>query len=528
MKQIVTMPALSDTMSVGRLSKWLKRPGDRVKRGEAIAEVETDKAVMDVEAFHDGFLAGPLAQLDTDLRVGAPIANIVDSPDEAADGAGRSESAAPATMGKEVPAAPAPLPPSEPPRAPTPSLRSQEVTSPSPDFTAGASPYARALAQDLGVDLTKVPRGRRGPVRASDVVRVALLPPAPDLDEGPPHRIERISSLREAVARNMLAAAATPTFRLTALLPLEPLQSLAMSEGASLTLLLARACALTIDSLPVFNAAFTEDGLARREQVDIGIAVDVPEGLITPVLHEVGRRPLADLAEDWKTLRDKLKTRRLAPQDYRGATFYLSDLGVFSVVESFDSIVPLGASAILSVAAARAEGARFTLSCDHRVIYGADAARFLTTLGEWLSEPKRLLVEGNGRDRWTRRDVRKENGMSTNYPERRAQLGALLAQMAKAFPGPMGAFARLHRESVAEGALSTKVKELMALAIGVATRCEGCIAFHVHDALKAGATRAEIVEALGIAIMMGGGAAEMYACDAFEALDQFEAKSGQR
>jgi pyruvate dehydrogenase E2 component (dihydrolipoamide acetyltransferase) len=529
MKQTVTMPALSDTMNVGRLSRWLKRPGDRVTRGEAIAEVETDKAVMDVEAFHDGYLAGPLAPLNTDLPLGAPIANIVDSPEEAADEGDRGASAAPTATAEAPHKASLPPAPSEPPPAPTAALPAPDATAPFPSSPAGASPYARALAQDLGIDLTTVPRGGSGPVRASDVVRMARMPAPPNLEEGPPHHIERASSLRDAVARNMIASAATPTFRVTALLALAPLQSVAKKENISLTLLLARACALTINRFPVFNAAYTEDGLAQREQVDIGIAVDVPDGLITPVLHDVGRRTLAELAEDWKALRDKLKTRRLAVQDYRGATFYLSDLGFFPVVDSFDSIVPLGASAILSVAAARAEGARFTLSCDHRVIYGADGARFLTALGECLSDPTKLIAEGEGQSGLSKapqKTLQTEERMSTNYPERHAQLKALLGQMTKTLPGPMGGFAHLHRESVAEGVLSTKVKELIALAIGVAARCEGCIAFHVHDALKAGATRAEILEALGVAIMMGGGAAEMYACDAFEALEQFEVKGG--
>ncbi len=117
--------------------------------------------------------------------------------------------------------------------------------------------------------------------------------------------------------------------------------------------------------------------------------------------------------------------------------------------------------------------------------------------------------------------------MDTNYPERRKQLEKLLAELGKTLPGPLGGFAGLHRESVAAGALSTKVKELIALGIGVAVRCDGCISFHVHDALRAGATRKEIIETLGVAIMMGGGPAAMYACDAFDALDQFE-KAGVR
>ena len=118
--------------------------------------------------------------------------------------------------------------------------------------------------------------------------------------------------------------------------------------------------------------------------------------------------------------------------------------------------------------------------------------------------------------------------MSTNFSERRKQLDALLGQLGKQLPGPVGGFARLHKESTAAGKLDSKSKELIALGIAVAVRCESCIAYHVHDSLKAGASRAEILEALGVAIMMGGGPAAMYACDAFEALEQFERENGNQ
>jgi len=376
MKQTVTMPALSDTMNIGRLAKWLKKPGDAVRKGEPIAEVETDKAVMEVEAFYDGYLAGPLAPIDTDLPLGAPIAYIANDPAEAA-----AISAAPMAPPNPAQAAVPPPPsvtlPAKPPTPPPTAMR--------------ASPYARALAHNLGIDLQKVAPGRSEPIDAAALIKAAARPPRPDLGEGPAYRVERASSLREAVARNMIASVTTPTFRLTAQLPLEPLQKLAKEKDFSLTLLLARASALTVKAHPLFNAAYTPEGIAQRDQVDIGIAVDIVEGLITPVLRDVGGRPLAALAEDWRILRDKVKSRRLVPQDYRGATFYLSDLGIFPVVQSFDAIIPLGASAILSVAAARNEGAMFTLSCDHRVVFGADGARFLTTLNACLSDPGKLF-----------------------------------------------------------------------------------------------------------------------------------------
>ncbi len=370
MSQAITMPALSDTMSNGRLVKWTKKPGEAIKKGDVIAEIETDKAVMDVEAFQDGYLSGPLTAEGTEAPVGEIIGYIADNAkDVSGVAAATVVSPPPATDGK----APATAP-------------------------AAASPASAVLAASMGsMRPAGVPRTHRPPVAraASEAAAPALLAASPAsqaLAAGPPYRIERASSLREAVARNMIAGAAAPTFRVTAQLPLETLVSAAKEHQQSLTLLLARACALTVSAHPLFNAAYTPDGLARRERVDIGVAVDSGEGLITPVLRDAAVRPLAELAGDWNAQRDKVKSRRLAPADYSGATFYLSDLGVFSVVEAFDSIIPIGAAAILSVAASRPQGASFTLACDHRVVFGADAARFLETLRQHLSDPGELLA----------------------------------------------------------------------------------------------------------------------------------------
>ncbi|HUO18146.1 MAG TPA: 2-oxo acid dehydrogenase subunit E2 [Steroidobacteraceae bacterium] len=376
MKHPLTMPALSDTMSNGRLVKWLKAAGDPVRHGEAIAEVETDKAIMDVEAFHEGFLSGPLAAVDTQLPVGQVIGYTVDTREEATNGAGLATP-------EEAVAAPqtsttAPPPAAEAPAAAAPEAGSAGVRPAAPS-AARASPYARRLAQQLGVDLSK-PEPGDTPLRAADVAAAARHRAAPDLGMGPAYRIEPNTPFREATARAMIASAGTPTFRVTAALALGALIAKARASGRSLSVLLARACALSIAEQPLFNAVYTPDGIARRERIDIGIAVDSPEGLITPVLRDVaGRSPLA-LLGDWRVLLEKARTRRLAPAEYSGATFYLSDLGVFPCVYSFDSIVPQGAAALLSVAAVQGEKALCTLNCDHRVVFGGDAARFLETL----------------------------------------------------------------------------------------------------------------------------------------------------
>jgi len=223
------------------------------------------------------------------------------------------------------------------------------------------------------------------------VVAAALAGPQPDLGAGPPYEVKPLSTMAKAVADNMSATLGTPTFRVSAHLPLTALRTLAHQKGHSLTLLLARACANVIKTHPRFNALYTPRGLAQRERVDVGIAVDIPDGLVTPVIRDAAGRPLDELAEDWRILKDKVKRRRMAPEDYQGATFYLSNLGVFEHVTHFDAIVPVSAAAILALGAEREDTAEFTLSCDHRVVFGADAARFLETLFTFLNDPQGLL-----------------------------------------------------------------------------------------------------------------------------------------
>jgi pyruvate dehydrogenase E2 component (dihydrolipoamide acetyltransferase) len=370
MSQPVTMPALSDTMGAGRLVKWTKHPGDKIKKGDVIAEVETDKAVMEVEAFQDGFLSGPLAAEGTEAPVGGIIGYIADNSNEISQAAVVQAPLAPSGDGR-ISAASAPATP------------------------AISAVLAASIVAPRPAAVRRVPAPREAsPARAETPAREAarISSALSVLAAGPPYKLERASSLREAVARNMIAGATTPTFRVTAQLPFEPLLKTAQERRQSVSLLLARACALTIVAHPLFNAAYTPEGLARRDRVDIAIAVDGGDGLITPVLRDAAGRSMEALAHDWANLHQKVKVRRLLPADYSGATFYLSNLGSSSVVYAFDSIIPVGASAILSVAASRPEGAFCTLACDHRVVFGTDAARFLETLGHQLNDPAKLTA----------------------------------------------------------------------------------------------------------------------------------------
>jgi len=193
--------------------------------------------------------------------------------------------------------------------------------------------------------------------------------------------------MHRAVGDNMTATLGTPTFRVSTRIPLDALQATSKESKISLTLLLARACALNVKQFPRFNACHTHSGLALRDRVDVGIAVDFEGGLLTPVLRDAAERPLEELAEDWRILRDKVRRRRVVPEDYQGATFYVSNLGTFSIVHSFEAIVPLGAAAILAIGADDGTATTFTMSCDHRVVFGADAARFLEALAGRLRNP---------------------------------------------------------------------------------------------------------------------------------------------
>lgn len=438
-KTPVILPLLSDTMTTGRLARWLKNPGDAVQVGDVLAEVESDKAIMDVEAFKAGYLAGPLAPVDTDVPVKSTIAWIVDDPVEMdASKTGRAVSSSDASLaavatpssGAPVAGSPEPRPvlasaegvssalaapvsPPQPPDSKQPAPEDGRASSANPLASGAAAPistaaeavsakpmsgasavvaaaFAGRTVLGLGPDRPQgagVPRGQN-PVNdpAHNLAMAPGIHPA-HFDLGPVDRIERPTPLKAAMAENVAQSLQIPTFRVAIDVDLKPLSEAAHAAGHSFTLVLAKACALSLQEHPDFNACWTAGGVARRKRVDMAIAMDTPDGLITPVLRHAARS-LVDLAVDWQHLKEKVRTRRLAPTDYRGGTFYLSNLGPFPEIVQFDAIVPSGAAAILAVAAPARNGlTRLTLSCDHRVVAGADAARMMSTLKAHLLRP---------------------------------------------------------------------------------------------------------------------------------------------
>ena len=386
MKTPIPLPVLSDTMKTGRLTGWLKQPGDPVKAGEALATLESDKAVMDVEAFSDGFLAGPLAPTGTEIPVGATIGYVCSSREECGE-AISSPRDAPRTA-----ASPAAPPPPSPPRpVPPPPARPEAPPAPA---AAGlpATPYARGLASDLRIPLETLSPGEDGLIHARQVIDAALGRQDPDLSHSPPSRLRPPTAMESAVARNMVETRGTPVFHLTARFSLSPLGQAARAHNLSLTLALARACALAVSRTPRVNSLWTRQGILERDRIDVGVAVDTGEGLVTPILRDAGARPLSELREDWRILKQKATLGRLGPEDYSGGTFYLSNLGTFPEVLSFDAILPSTAGAILAVGAPDDNGSvHMTLACDHRTLYGAHAARFMGALGSLLATPEEWM-----------------------------------------------------------------------------------------------------------------------------------------
>jgi len=404
--QPIKMPSLSDTMQSGHLLRWLKRPGDRIKKGDILAEIESDKAVMDMEAFSDGYLMGPLAKEDADYDVAVVIAYLsdevpnktditadtattmvsqtadyVDKP--TADNPTADEPEAALVSKPEIEEISATVKPVQPPTG--------DVKHPHGMFKA--SPYARGLARELGIDLAFVAADTSGIIKSPQVIAAALNGTMPDLDAGPAWRYKLFTPMHRAIANNMSATLHTPMFSVSASLPVDALQAVCHENHVSFSLLMARAIAKTVVELPNFNATYTPFGMAMRKQVDVGIAVDMPGGLVTPVLRNMAERPMADLASDWKTLKQKVISQRLKPEDYQGATIYLSNLGMFDGITRFDAVVPAGACAILALGATEKGKAEITLTADHRVVYGADAARFLQALLKQVESAPLLLDE---------------------------------------------------------------------------------------------------------------------------------------
>src|SRR5215470_7336736 len=438
----VVMPKLSEAMETGKLLRWLKQEGDRISGGDIIAEIETDKADIELEAFGSGVLRKLLATPGSAVPVGGLIA-VIAEPDEdiSAVVGGAPGKSAPAPTAASAPAVAAPSPasvvaapaPSRSP-APAPSLEPAMATAAAvlPTGRLRVSPLARKLAQRASIDLTRVtgtgPGGRiiqrdieafvaarpAAPAgRTTAAPAVAAVPAvAPAVSRtGPDTEDVALSPIRAAIARQMVQSKApVPHFYVTTEIAMEraaalraELQALPGAPKVTYTDVIVRACAVTLQKHPGVNASFTGDAIRRHRAAHIGIAVAVEDGLITPVLRDCERKSLFQIATEARDLIERTRARKLRQQELSGATFSVSNLGMFPVDE-FVAIINPPEAAILAVGAivdkpvvvdgqlAVGKRMRVTLSADHRVIDGAMGAQFLADLKAALEAPLSLLV----------------------------------------------------------------------------------------------------------------------------------------
>ena len=462
----IEMPKLSDTMEEGVLSAWLIDEGEEVSAGDVLAQVETDKATMDLEAFDEGVLlkkvieegdAVPIGQLIAVIgEAGEDISDLVDG-QEGGDGAAEApEDEASATEADDEPA-PDEAAPAE--TAPEPAPEADAVETPAGDgqlrdrtpepVPAGtdaegrrikASPLARRIAQEHGVELARVegsgPEGRivRRDVEARIEERERAPEPTPEPTPEPApepsveapsysmpgeelsYETEDISQMRKTIARRLAESKySSPHFYLTVDIDVE--QAVALREDLnelaeeqdrakiSFNDLITKACALSLRSHPFVNASYLpEEGEIRKyNRIHIGVAVAIDEGLITPVVRDADRKGLAQIAEETRELAERARSRDLEPEEFEGATFTTSNLGMFGV-EEFTAIINPPNSAILAIGEIRdtpvvedgevvpGKRMKVTLSCDHRVVDGAIGAQFLNSVRSYLEEPMNLLL----------------------------------------------------------------------------------------------------------------------------------------
>src|SRR5579862_6732233 len=449
MPEQVIMPRLSDTMTEGTISKWLKHPGDEVKKGEPLVEIETDKANIELEAYASGKLARIILSEGQSAPVGDPIGEIAlpgeDSaaapapdvtreqsvpssaaaaeqsvPRPAAAGEGAGEGLPAATVAQAQTAA-APSPPASGPEEAEGQLR--------------ASPMARRIARELGVDLASVKgTGPQGRIQKEDVEAAAQSlvgasrPPTPDSHPPTPApatpaaerealvaadvEIVPLSRMQQTIARRMAGAkTGVPHFYVSMEADMrkavEDLHELndgsAKEQEVTINDLILRACALTLRDFPDVNSFYDDGKLIRNHRVNVGFAVALQGGLIEPVVRDADQKPLTQLAAETKALTHKVREGKAEPHDYEGGTFSISNLGMYGVAE-FSAIINPPHSAILTIGAVEdravvvngqlAVGKRctVTLSADHRVFYGATAAEFLRAVKHKLEKPLQLFV----------------------------------------------------------------------------------------------------------------------------------------
>jgi pyruvate dehydrogenase E2 component (dihydrolipoamide acetyltransferase) len=423
MADFVQLIQLSPTMEEGLIVSWSKKPGDKISTGDILAEVETDKATMEMESYFDGILLEIFVPAGSTAKVGTALAVIGKAGESYTIPGAAAAKAAPAPAAAPTPTAPAAA---AAPSAPAPAATSRLLS----------SPLARKVAQEAGVAIETLqgsgPAGRiiRRDVEAAASAPVAAPPAAPRaatpapaprstqpgaIRTAPEGRVEPLSQMRKAISRNLTAAWTAPAFTLTREIAMEATlaarqqvnEALAAQKSdtkVSVNDFVVAAAARALRDVPEMNAAYVEETLHLYDSVDIGIAVAIEGGLITPVIRDADRKGLRALAEEAKALAERGRNKRLAPHEFTGATFSISNLGMFGI-DHFTAVLAPPAAGILAVGRTRAipvvdakqnlvvgQRMNVTITCDHRAVDGAVGARFLQRFAAYLESPALLLL----------------------------------------------------------------------------------------------------------------------------------------
>lgn len=426
----VFMPALSSTMTEGKIVSWAKSPGDKVEKGETVVVVESDKADMDVESFYEGYLAHIIVQAGDSAPVGEAIAFIVETEAEIATAAAQAKSTA------------------QPVASSVAATNGAFSTATAQTTTANngsnhregrvvASPRAKKLAKELKVELDKITTGSGpfGRIIAADIealagkvttatpvvapvarVETPVYTPAPAAKPtsaptpvpAVPGTTTPFNTLQNAVNRSMVASLAVPVFRVGYTITTDALDKLykqLKSKGVTMSALLAKAVAVTLQKHPLLNASYSDSGIVHHSGINIAVAVAMDDGgLITPVLQNADQTDIYSLSRNWKSLVERARAKQLQPEEYSTGTFTISNLGMFGV-DTFDAILPPGTGSILAIGAScpqvvATENGMFgvkqqmqvNITCDHRIIYGAHAAAFLKDLASCIETNTQSLT----------------------------------------------------------------------------------------------------------------------------------------
>jgi len=448
----ILMPALSPTMEKGNLAKWLKKEGDKVKSGDVIAEIETDKATMEVEAVDEGTIAKIVVPEGTqDVPVNDVIAVLASDGEDvksasASAGAAPSKAEAPKPAPPPPSAAPASAPALKPAAAPAPQIAAPASQAPSPSQANGhartfSSPLARRLAQEAGIDIARIAgTGPHGRVVARDVAEAksgkglkapaaapaagpALAPSMSDkqilaLYEPGSYEVVPHDGMRRTIAQRLTAAVQTiPTFYLTIdceigklLAAREEINASAPKDKEKKPLyklsvndFVIKAMAVALQKIPNCNVSWTEGGMLKHKHSDIGVAVAMPGGLITPIIRKAETKTLSTISNEMKDFAARARARKLKPDEYQGGTTAVSNLGMYGI-SHFTAVINPPHATILAVGTSEerpvvrggkieiAQMMSVTLSCDHRAIDGALGAELIGAFKSLIENPVMMMV----------------------------------------------------------------------------------------------------------------------------------------